>query len=315
MTEKQVGSSVQDEETASSDASSLPSDPPAGYPKFAELMSAIPETAVFRRFGALNALNLLYLQAELIHIEQDLREVQLSDHRSQEGDKSLYAKNWFFLSVSEKDGDEEQIKLVERAREKLDKYNAALIQQKEILAMKGPSEFDRDFIRRFLASKNEGLNFALTGADLGVWGSVDQPKDCAKDLVALCPRHDEDRFSKWVTGKGITKFFHLGGARFRKRSPIHGFVGYEESDLLRITYNITTILASVLPIAAIAVLAYVQSMKAKLGIIAAFNVVLSVCLTVLTKAKRTDVFAVAAAFSAVQVVFVQSGMSGAGDGQ
>lgn len=179
--------------------------------------------------------------------------------------------------------------------------------------MKSPTEFDKNFIRKFIASKEEGLNFALTGFDSEVWGLDSRPEDCAKDLVALCPRHDEDNFSKWMTRKGISTFFGLGGARFRKKSPIHGFVSYEESDLLRITYNITTILASALPIAAIAVLAYVQSMKAKLGIIAVFNIILSLCLTVMTTAKRTEVFAVAAAFSAVQVVFVQSGMNGAGD--
>lgn len=177
--------------------------------------------------------------------------------------------------------------------------------------MKSPKDFDMSFIRKYIASKDEGLAFALAGLDSEVWGSVKSPESCAKDLVTLRPRHDEDGFSKWVTGKGISKFFGLGGARFRKKSPVHGFVSYEESDLLRITYNITTVLASALPIAAIAVLVYVQSMKAKLGIIAVFNIVLSLCLTVLTTAKRTEVFAVVAAFSAVQVVFVQGGMSDA----
>jgi hypothetical protein len=46
---------------------------PAGYAQLASLMGAHPEVAVFRRFGALNAQNLLYLQAELTHLELELR--------------------------------------------------------------------------------------------------------------------------------------------------------------------------------------------------------------------------------------------------
>jgi hypothetical protein len=41
-----------------------------GYPKLARHMGASPEIAIFRRFGALNAQNLLYLQAELVHLEK-----------------------------------------------------------------------------------------------------------------------------------------------------------------------------------------------------------------------------------------------------
>jgi hypothetical protein len=40
-----------------------------GYPKLSRLMAFYPEVAIFRRFGALNAENLLYLQAELQDLE------------------------------------------------------------------------------------------------------------------------------------------------------------------------------------------------------------------------------------------------------
>ncbi|GME46450.1 uncharacterized protein LTHEOB_5762 [Neofusicoccum parvum] len=270
----------------------------------AKLMNDIPETAVFRRFGVLNSLNLLYLQAELMEIEQNMKDAQISDHYNPQGNKSLYAKNWFFLSVSKHDGDENQLSLAELAREKLEKYNTALVHQEKILSMKKPGTYDMDFIQRFIASNDSGAPYALTGIDSEVWGSCECPKDRANDLVALRPRHEEDWFSKWVTGKGISKFFDLGCARNRKPSPDHGFVGYEDTSLLRITYNITSVLASLLPIASIVILYCVQPMKIRLAIIAGFNIVLSLCLIAFTTARRADVFAVAAAFSAVQVVFV-----------
>jgi hypothetical protein len=47
--------------------------PMNGYSKLASLMGAHPELAIFRRFGTLNAQNLLYLQAELIYFENKMR--------------------------------------------------------------------------------------------------------------------------------------------------------------------------------------------------------------------------------------------------
>lgn len=109
-----------------------------------------------------------------------------------------------------------------------------------------------------------------------------------------------------------------------KPSKIHGSIGYEDSTIYRITYWFTSILASLIPIASIAVLYQVQSMSARLGIIAAFNVSLSICLMGLANAKRAEVFAITAAyvillrlkslltstrFAAVQVVFVSADRS------
>lgn len=86
-------------------------------------MNILPETSIFRRFGTLNSLNLLYLQAELTDIENKLREAQVADHNTSEGYKKFYAKNWYFLKVSAQDGDDKQLQLVNLLREKLDKYS------------------------------------------------------------------------------------------------------------------------------------------------------------------------------------------------
>ncbi|KAK4692568.1 hypothetical protein P7C71_g4665, partial [Lecanoromycetidae sp. Uapishka_2] len=44
-----------------------------GYAKLSSCMSADYEFAIFRKFGALNLQNLLYYQAELMDLEEDLR--------------------------------------------------------------------------------------------------------------------------------------------------------------------------------------------------------------------------------------------------
>ncbi|RDL38895.1 uncharacterized protein BP5553_03235 [Venustampulla echinocandica] len=50
-----------------------------GYEKLARLMSKHGEVAAFQRFDYLNNLNILYLQAELVHLEEELQESMKAD--------------------------------------------------------------------------------------------------------------------------------------------------------------------------------------------------------------------------------------------
>jgi hypothetical protein len=56
---------------------------PNGYPKLAALQGKEPEYIVLRKFRSLNAKNLLYLQSDIIELEQQLDQV----------DKELAASN------------------------------------------------------------------------------------------------------------------------------------------------------------------------------------------------------------------------------
>jgi hypothetical protein len=94
-----------------------------GYPKLAGQMGLIPETTIFRSFAALQAQNILYLQAELVLLEKMLRKRELIDSQDLNGLKSLYSLDWYWLSQSGDDGDEEQWKLVQQIRVKLREYS------------------------------------------------------------------------------------------------------------------------------------------------------------------------------------------------
>lgn len=50
-----------------------------GYEKLAGFMAKHAEIATFQRFDFLNALNILYLQAELVHLERELRDSMKED--------------------------------------------------------------------------------------------------------------------------------------------------------------------------------------------------------------------------------------------
>jgi hypothetical protein len=54
----------------------------AGYEKLAGLMTKHSEVATFQRFDFLNTLNILHLQAELVHLEQELRDSMREDLES-----------------------------------------------------------------------------------------------------------------------------------------------------------------------------------------------------------------------------------------
>ncbi|KAB2573310.1 hypothetical protein DBV05_g8034 [Lasiodiplodia theobromae] len=268
-------------------------------------MGDIPETAIFRRFGFLNAQNLLYMQAELVNLEDRLRRVQARDARAS-GSREWYAKNWFFLGHPEdqEDGDDEQWELVKEIRERLKEYNETIIQQLKITSVDPPGSSDLHYIQRYLVSEDMD-NGVLTGKDSELWGSLENPKEHARDLLALLGRHNGDLFSSWVAESVADKLTKLQQNGRLSATPRLGDI--TDQKLLRWTFMITSVIASALPILSIAVLYCVRSIKLRLVLIGVFNVVLSCVLAGFTSAKRAEVFGVCAAFSAVCVVFVQVG--------
>jgi len=93
-----------------------------GYAKIADLMSRHDELAVFRRFGAFNMQNLLYLQAEIMHIEVELNELAENDKKHEE--RSYHSRDWWSLSQSDDDGCREQWEKILQLREKIERYSA-----------------------------------------------------------------------------------------------------------------------------------------------------------------------------------------------
>lgn len=100
----------------------LPS-PVPGYPKLAQYMGLYSEYAIFRRFSSLNCQNLLYLQAELVHLEEKLRRLEVIDSASPETPRSVYAKDWYWLANSASEGNGDQIRTVLEIRTILKEYS------------------------------------------------------------------------------------------------------------------------------------------------------------------------------------------------
>lgn len=69
-----------------------------GYSKLATLMASYPDTAIIRRFAALNMQKILYLQAELTYLEDELREIEKSDKNSSDPNKKDASLDFIALS-------------------------------------------------------------------------------------------------------------------------------------------------------------------------------------------------------------------------
>lgn len=96
----------------------------AGYPRIATRMSLLPETAIFRRFSALAARNLLYYQNELSELETELKELERADAASEIGKKKKYVRDAYSLMIAteDRDRDTEKRDLVLRMRRVLREY-------------------------------------------------------------------------------------------------------------------------------------------------------------------------------------------------
>jgi hypothetical protein len=100
-----------------------------GYALLGKLMWEHSDTAIFRSFGAFSAENLLYLQAELVGLENELRYAQKADQGSPHPERQRYAVNWVGLSQSagedacERD-DGTQWQIVLEMRSKLKEYRS-----------------------------------------------------------------------------------------------------------------------------------------------------------------------------------------------
>ncbi|KAF2099760.1 hypothetical protein NA57DRAFT_65680 [Rhizodiscina lignyota] len=272
-----------------------------GYPKLGQRMGLNPELAIFRKFSSLGAQIVLYTQCELVYLEKQLREVELANSKSDDPARSRYSVNAKFFMVPNEEGDEQK-RLIGEIIPKLKEYWEILRLQQGVANMPEPSKYEVDHIQNYMASYDMGP-YAMRGEDAHVWGSIEPPREQAPDLVALQGRSNVDPFSRWVTGTGLAVFFACGFHRFRRPSANSGLVGYSEEKLLRLTYWITTIVASVLPIVPLIILNIVQSLHSRLAIVAAFNILLSLCLLVFTEAKRSEIFAVTAASVTVVLCF------------
>ncbi|KUJ08802.1 uncharacterized protein LY89DRAFT_788704 [Mollisia scopiformis] len=277
-----------------------------GYAKVAQLMASQEEFAIFRRFRALNIKRLLYLQAEIMHLEAEVS--QLAKRDSTHEGRRFHTRDWWSLSQGGEGDDLEQWEKFLELSEKLDQYNDELLKQASLAKLEQPRKYDLTFLRSWFQRPGMG-SFPLLGIDRGAWDT-----DNENDLVAIKPRAPPDMFSRWFTEDVVPHYHHIFGKTFKTPLPEHvgtGIYHYKESSLEKLISTLATVIASLLPICSVVALYIVQSNSIRLGMIAAFSACFSLALAVMTNARRIEVFAatIFLRFAAVNVVFLTNGPS------
>lgn len=93
------------------------------YNTLAAVIGAHHELALFRRFATLNAQNILYLQAELVHLESELASLALENSCSKDESPASFQASLFYLKDSSDGENESQWRKVLETREKLKEYS------------------------------------------------------------------------------------------------------------------------------------------------------------------------------------------------
>ena len=93
---------------------------PQGYHRLANLMSRDKSIAIFRRFDALNILNILSLQTEIYDLQRQYEAQCKKDGLSRDSVKANFAKDFYLLRQSK---DAEQYNLLNCIREKIVMYS------------------------------------------------------------------------------------------------------------------------------------------------------------------------------------------------
>ena len=105
--------------------------PPGGYDTIASFMANDSKYAIVRRFGYLNSLNILCLQAELVDLEQELEGWAEDDRMSADSKRRVYRHSWRAFSRHEVDPDSQDKSVLQwdtmlRIREVLKQYSGLL---------------------------------------------------------------------------------------------------------------------------------------------------------------------------------------------
>ena len=152
-----------------------------------------------------------------------------------------------------------------------------------------PRKSDREYLQWWLQDPGHGCG-ALSGDDWNIWASLAKPYSGAKDLMCVRPRPDDDLFTEWVKSKLIRWFDKHVRRRLSKHPDSREDFTYGEATIRKYVHVFAVTLISLLLIGSMGILSWVQSMKTRMALIALFCAMFIICMSCVTKARRSEVF-------------------------
>src|SRR5437667_9979425 len=101
-------------------------------------MNSDDNFAIYRRFGRLQARQLLELQAELTELEEKLDEMDWRDEKDPELELRLHNREW--------NENSERVELMKKISEKKNEYNNMLLQEHQLRSTPRPTPTNRKSI-------------------------------------------------------------------------------------------------------------------------------------------------------------------------
>ncbi|KAI1332967.1 hypothetical protein F5Y16DRAFT_332 [Xylariaceae sp. FL0255] len=289
---------------------------PQGYHRLAQFMSQ-RNSVVLKRFQKLAILDLLYLQAELCHIQDDLEKQAFHDANEKDS-RQFFDRDWWHLHYAEQLGlDGRQGQLVLKMRTKLREFYTAVQLYQSVASAPNTTEQQRKGLYAYAYNQSAGGFCDFLGRDLGnhaPYESVFSAHNRHDLLFVGQEQPDNDLVSKLLSGPALKALHHIL-RHFKKPLNANIESGHAERSPSSLYYYsdqhvqfalaiIGSVLSSTVPTASIVVLFFVKDMLARLGLVTLFTFIFSLVLCLATNAKRYEIFAATAAFASVQVVFV-----------
>ena len=151
-----------------------------------------------------------------------------------------------------------------------------------------PTKVNLEFLRDWLRRPEMG-NFPIISEDRDTWENV--------DLMVLDDQSQKDALTVWLSEWLIPRFHLAVGKHIKKPvtwAPSSGLSSYSDRGVQLVVDAVVTLTSSFLPMLSIVVLSWVDRKGVRLGVIAIFTTLFSLCLSLLTRARRVDIFAATA---------------------
>ncbi|KAI0410788.1 hypothetical protein F5X98DRAFT_381424 [Xylaria grammica] len=281
----------------------------AGYAQWASWIASDldSEPFVFLKFNELDALNLLYIQCDMIYLEAQLKELDIEEAQQSDIDSINAARQWEVLleqctsselteNTESANADSKastrakrKMELILRLRTKMKEYHKALLPQSKVAQLQPPSG------RVLRAVKQIFNQEGYTVLDGKSRDYLD-----ADDLVALgspAIDHLSDYLRKARAIKDKPGYDQDGGPRIKR---------FEEQKITQWVGDITILVEIVFLVGPILALYLSQSPPARLALIAVFTAGFAASVWLITNARRAEIFFGTATYATVLVVFVSN---------
>ncbi|KAJ6032481.1 hypothetical protein N7540_003213 [Penicillium herquei] len=275
-----------------------------GYPALARWIGRDPdgETLVFRRFRRLGARNLLHLQDQLIQLEQEIYDFDENARRSSNLDSRQALRRWetlMQLAANSTSAERAHLDKLAELSAKLAEYEEALIRHSQIAALSGPSNRVLSTYRDYI--EGNAWKCPYLPAVPIISGKAKAMLHEADDLVALRKAPDDDVLSRMLQE-------HWSFQSRKAADPLDRTAIYKGRHITRIVSAISVLSAALLLVVAIITLYTATNPITKLCLVVAYTFIFALSITLMTNARKAEVFSAAAAYAAVLVVFISGNL-------